>query len=555
MASASGPTEELEKPPPSLKSHVWEHFGFPVKYIDGKRVVDKTATVCRQCGTRKPYDTGNTLCMAAHLKRHHPSVTGAKTRAVHQPLISAALKQPFAAQSDRAKGITEAIGVFIAADMMPYSVVQNKGFKHLMNVLEPRYDIPSRAHFSEKVVPSMYEQQKSKVMAELSQASSVALTTDGWTSRATENYVTVTAHYITAEWEIRSPVLQTRPLYESHTGTNLAHLLMAAVAEWRIERPNTNIPVTTDNAKNQINAVNEAGLGPQIGCFAHAINLASQKGIKVSKMDRLLGRIRKVVSYFHRSSTAAHVLKTKQDMLQLPTHKLIHDVPTRWNSTYDMLERYLEQQTAIYSALTDKTLKKNVRDIITLSDEDVRVAEEVLQLLKPLKVVTTMLSTETAPSVSMILPLKTRIIQSMAPSEEDSTITRDVKTAIREDLKHRYTSPPALQDYLHRTTALDPRFKSLSHVDLALRLRTYSDLTTETVSSLGTADCEEGQAAPTGGDTSPPQKKSAMAELFGDTFVQKDMGSKAFADTIKEEVASYEAASGIPVDGDPLMCA
>ncbi|CAI5677365.1 unnamed protein product [Oreochromis niloticus] len=264
----------------------------------------------------------------------------------------------------------------------------------------------------------MYEQQKSKVMAELSQASSVALTTDGWTSRATENYVTVTAHYITAEWEIRSPVLQTCPLYKSHTA---------------------------------------------------------------------------------------------------------------------------EGRRAIYSALTDKTLKKNVRDIITLSDEDVRVAEEVLQLLKPLKVVTTLLSTETAPSVSMILPLKTRIIQSMVPSEEDSTITRDVKTAIREDLKHRYTAPPALQDYLHRTTALDPRFKSLSHLDLALRLRTYSDLTTETVSSLGTADCEDGQAAPTGGDTSPPQKKSAMAELFGDTFVQKDMGSKAFADTIKEEV-----------DGDPL---
>ncbi|XP_039592106.1 E3 SUMO-protein ligase ZBED1-like [Polypterus senegalus] len=275
--------------------------------------------------------------------------------------------------------------------------------------------------------------------------------------------------------------------------------------------------------------------------------------MKVCKMDRLLGGLRKVGSYFHRSSTAAHVLKTMQEMLQLPTHKLIHDVTSRWNSTYDMLERYLEQQAAIYSALTDKNLKKNARDIATLSDDDVKVAEEVLQLLKPLKMVTTLLSTETAPSVSMILPLKTRILQSMAPSEEDSTITGDVKTAIREDLKPRYTSPPTLQDYLHRSTALDPRFKSLSHLDLALRLRTYSDLTTEIVSSLGTEDCEERQyAAPTGTDTSPPQKKSAMAELFGETFAQKDMVSKAFADTIKEEVVSYEAASGIPVDGDPL---
>lgn len=43
-----------------------------------------------------------------------------------------------------------------------------------------------------------------------------------------------------------------------------------------------------------------------------------------------------------------------------------------------------------------------------------------------------------------------------------------------------------------------------------------------------------------------------MAELFGETFASKDMGSKTPADTIKEEVASYQAASGITVDGDPL---
>ncbi len=52
-------------------------------------------------------------------------------------------------------------------------------------------------------------------------------------------------------------------------------------------------------------------------------------------------------------------------------------------------------------------------------------------------------------------------------------------------------------------------------------------------------------------DTSPPQKKSAIAELFGETFASKDMDSKTPAD-IKEEVASYLAASGITVDGDPL---
>ena len=150
-------------------------------------------------------------------------------------------------------------------------------------------------------------------------------------------------------------------LQARESGTNLSQVLLGTVAEWKLERPNSNIPITTDNAKNQVNAVIEAVLGPQIGCFAHVINLASQGGISVNQMDRLLGRIRKVVSFFHRPITAARVLKTKQEILQLPTHKLIHDFTTRWNSTYDILELYLEQQAAVYSALTDRTLKKKVK--------------------------------------------------------------------------------------------------------------------------------------------------------------------------------------------------
>ena len=63
----------------------------------------------------------------------------------------------------------------------------------------------------------------------------------------------------------------------------------------------------------------------------------------------------------------------------------------------------------------------------------------------------------------------------------------------------------------------------------------------------------------TGADSSPsppPQKKSVMEELFGDTLLsQEERGQKSslsFTDTIREEVASYRAADGIAVGGDPL---
>ncbi len=74
---------------------------------------------------------------------------------------------------------------------------KTKDLKTMLKVLEPRYEIPSRTHFSIKIVPELYEQEKNKIAADLSDASSIAITTDGWTSKVTENYITVTAHYIT----------------------------------------------------------------------------------------------------------------------------------------------------------------------------------------------------------------------------------------------------------------------------------------------------------------------------------------------------------------------
>ncbi len=101
----------------------------------------------------------------------------------------------------------------MALDMRPFSVVKNEGFKYLLSVLEPRYLLPSRAHFSQNVLPKLQEKTKAKVEEGLSTAESIAITTDGWTSRATDSYMAITAHYITGNWQIANHVLQTRPVY------------------------------------------------------------------------------------------------------------------------------------------------------------------------------------------------------------------------------------------------------------------------------------------------------------------------------------------------------
>jgi hypothetical protein len=70
-------------------------------------------------------------------------------------------------------------------------------------------------------------------------------------------------------------------------------------------------------------------------------------------MDILLGRVRREVLLFHKSTTATSNLKRIQARLELPQHKLLIDVHTRRNSSYDMLERYLEQQAAVFATLLE----------------------------------------------------------------------------------------------------------------------------------------------------------------------------------------------------------
>lgn len=158
----------------------------------------------------------------------------------------------------------------------------------------------------------MFSEVKDKIIAELKETESVALITDSWTSRACESYVTITVDVMSSDWNMKSYVLQTRHLDISHTGVNKGNVLKEALTEWKLPTEHE-IALETDNASNMEISAKTADLHPPKGCFAHTVNLACQRGLKISALGRLPGRIRKVVSFFHRSTTATAVLKSSNN--------------------------------------------------------------------------------------------------------------------------------------------------------------------------------------------------------------------------------------------------
>ena len=65
----------------------------------------------------------------------------------------------------------------------------------------------------------------------LKRAEFTAITADFWTSVATVSYLTVTYHFLNEQWKMKSVMLGTLPLSESHAATNIAAWIKELVAE------------------------------------------------------------------------------------------------------------------------------------------------------------------------------------------------------------------------------------------------------------------------------------------------------------------------------------
>ena len=208
-------------------SEIWSHFGFATD--ERGVIVDREKAICKHCTAELKYQNGSTSTLQYHFNNNHlkdSSPKAAGERSV-QPSIAHSFGQgkDYPSTSSKHLILQKSLAEYLIENLLPFSTVSNLAFISLMKNLDPKFKVPCRRTYSDVVIPKIYADIKQRVVNLLKPTEYVACTTDGWTSIATESYITLTCHFINLEWEMKSICLQTRYHLENHTAVNFKKML------------------------------------------------------------------------------------------------------------------------------------------------------------------------------------------------------------------------------------------------------------------------------------------------------------------------------------------
>lgn len=306
-----------------------------------------------------------------------------------------------------------------------------------------------------QMVDKRYLEERERVKMEVQQAVAVSITADMWTSVNMEAYLALTCHYINENLQLCTSVLGMQYFPQNHTADNLAQATRGIMEDWAIT--NKVKCFVTDAAPNMIAFTRQLQIRHSI-CIAHSLNLLVRKTCDQNPtLASIRHKARHIVTLFRSSTTAKEKLAQVQQQMGRPTLKLINEVPTRWNSTYEMLSRLHDEREPVWVSLA--SMKS---DVTPLTADEHTIIGETLHVLAPFHQATVELSEERRVSGSKVIPMMKMLY--LAPERIASTLHTPTAKHLHENLKRRVTDTASNLESLSvltLATLLDPRFKSL----------------------------------------------------------------------------------------------
>lgn len=432
---------------------------------------------CMICHGRIENHEGNTNKADRHYKSHNlPPVTAASQSSDSSKGVKRDALNPWdhannakkrrQAQSDVQKEgqeqFEEDVVVALIMDLQPWSRADSPGFRYL-NALYMPYFLRHRTTFTRNRVPDFVDKLRSMLRSVFSMVPFVSLCADGWTSSTMDHYLGITCHFVNQRFEVQSSILKF-VFCSSSKAVDVAPVIRSTIAEFGLH--NKVIAMTTDNATAMINAVTQANL-THLSCFVHTLQLAVKDALSGNvEVAKLLGSVRKTVSFFKSSYVGKGQLSDLLQKAGLSIRALVASVETRWNSSYDMLERYMLIRDDV-----DAVLKINDRANLCLDEGSVLLASELVTHLKRFKELTEEFSSSSDIRASQVILRVMEVLRAQGVSLQADQVNAQPSVPAERNNEGEITEP---EEVVRLSTAeareVSVSFKALLNAALTRRL-------------------------------------------------------------------------------------
>ena len=385
------------------KSVVWDHFSVCED--------NESKVICRHCPKHKKfaYTNGGTTNLMKHLESQHKAKVNPSKRDPKQPRLDEMTisRAPLFSQDLFEEFLID----WVVGNNQPFREVESESFKRLLTLLKPGVTFMSRATLKRRIMDRFSSKAADMRFFFDNLDCRVSLTTDCWTSPNNIAFMGITAHYIDNDWVLRSVTLDFIRLPGSHTGENLYKAFVSVLEKYRLK--DKAMGITLDNASNNdsfidclhLDLENSFDKYHHIRCFAHVLNLGAQAALSVIKVD--LERLRIGIKKIRSSPQSNAKFKTMSQSDLTP----ILDVPTRWNSTADMLQRALELKDGLIAYFCSyDSVQSSADERISLKPESWGDFERILMYLVPFKRYTELICGEKYSTLSLVVPLYNKLI-------------------------------------------------------------------------------------------------------------------------------------------------
>ncbi|KAG8729906.1 hypothetical protein FRC10_003305 [Ceratobasidium sp. 414] len=283
---------------------------------------------------------------------------------------------------------------------------------------------------------AMYILEKGKIDNDMKYVRGrISLTSDLWSNGSLCSFMAVTAHYIDKDGFTQ----------DHHTGANIGQALFDVLQESNIAEKVGHI--TLDNASNNNTLMQElaAALGARgiefdaqrnrIRCFPHVMNLAVNEILKslvataasfraeMSATDLPIDQSTELylqaleASGLRREGLHNAILEGNRlgrfrgpggDVYSLPVLQLLREMPTRWSSSYNMIDRYI----VLYPAIVDYAFRAcKDAQIPVVSHKQYEVLQDILSVLRVAHNAQELLSAEKTPTLALAFPIYEAVIE------------------------------------------------------------------------------------------------------------------------------------------------